>query len=136
MASAYDAAPLIHAGFRGPLRACSSFEITSAIAPSDDGHVSRYRMGSHSIGEFITSSTVIGSVRCAYSFRPALSRAFAAIIGPMCAGAFVFAMYARQYGAKNPPAPATSGGVKGIDGESAHIALPSDCFSNATVRTR
>ncbi len=68
--------------------------------------------------------------------RPAFSRAFAAIIGPMCAGAPVLAMYARQYGAKNPPAPATSGGVNGIVGESAHIALPSDCFSKATVSTR
>src|SRR6185503_21386397 len=93
-------------------------------------------MGSQSIGEFITSSTVMGSVRCAYSFRPALSRALAAIIGPMCGGAPVFVMYARQYGAKNPPAPATSGGVNGIDGESAHMALPSDCFSKATVNTR
>ena len=33
--------PLIHAGFRGPFFACSSFETTSAIAPSDDGQVSR-----------------------------------------------------------------------------------------------
>ena len=37
-------------------------------------------------GEFITSSTVIGSRRWAYSLRVALSRALAAIIGPMCGG--------------------------------------------------
>ena len=54
----------------------------------------------------------------------------------MCGGQPVRWIHARTYGAKKPPAPATSGAVKGMVGDSAHIALPSDCFSQATVSTR
>ncbi len=39
-------------------------------------------------------------------------------------------------GAKNPPAPASSGAEKGWGTDSAHMASESDCFSKATVSTR
>jgi hypothetical protein len=39
-------------------------------------------------------------------------------------------------GAKYPPAPATTWRLNGGAIDSAHIALDSDCFSNATARTR
>jgi hypothetical protein len=39
-------------------------------------------------------------------------------------------------GAKNPPAPASSGAEKGWGTDRAHMASESDCFSKATVRTR
>ena len=39
-------------------------------------------------------------------------------------------------GAKYPPAPATTGMLNGGAIDSAHIALDSDCFSNATAMTR
>src|SRR2546421_722885 len=88
--SAYEYPDLTHAGFRGPFFAVSSDATTIAIAPSDDGHVSPKRIGSQSSGDCITSSTVIGSRRCAYSLRPALARALAATTGPMCGGHPVF----------------------------------------------
>src|SRR5580704_15692933 len=39
-------------------------------------------------------------------------------------------------GAKYPPAPATTGMLNGGAIDSAHMALDSDCFSNATASTR
>ena len=45
-------------------------------------------------------------------------------------------MYSRMYGAKKPPAPAFTCGTKGMRGDSAHVALDSDCFSKVTVSTR
>jgi hypothetical protein len=45
-------------------------------------------------------------------------------------------MYARMWGAKKPPAPATSFWLKGMGSDRAHMASDSDCFSKATVRTR
>src|SRR5260370_42477916 len=39
-------------------------------------------------------------------------------------------------GAKYPPAPATTGMLNGGAIDSAHVALDSDCFSNATASTR
>ena len=39
-------------------------------------------------------------------------------------------------GAKYPPAPASSGMLNGGAIDSAHMALDSDCFSNATASTR
>src|SRR5438128_12106496 len=54
----------------------------------------------------------------------------------MCRGAPDRYMYARISGAKYPPAPATSGAANGIGTDKPHVALLSDCFSNATVSTR
>src|SRR5215467_8944690 len=45
-------------------------------------------------------------------------------------------MYERMCGAKYPPAPASTGIANGGVMDSAHIALDSDCFSNATASTR
>src|SRR5213594_2877573 len=86
IASAYEYPDLTQAGLRGPFFASSADATTIANAPSDDGHVSPKRIGSHRTGEFITSSTVIGSRRWAYSLCPALARALAATTGPMCGG--------------------------------------------------
>ena len=41
-----------------------------------------------------------------------------------------------MWGAKYPPAPASSGAEKGWGTDSAHMASESDCFSKATVSTR
>ena len=61
---------------------------TTAAAPSDDGHDSRKRIGSHSIGDSLTFSIVMsGSFRCAYGFFNALSRSFTATFHPMYSGA-------------------------------------------------
>jgi hypothetical protein len=57
--------PWIHAGL-GEDAATSSAAITSAQAPSEDGQVSSYRIGSQSICEASTDSTVVsGFLRCA-----------------------------------------------------------------------
>jgi hypothetical protein len=57
--------PWIQAGF-GDASATSSAAITSAQAPSEDGQVSSYRIGSQSICEASTDSTVVfGLRRCA-----------------------------------------------------------------------
>ena len=62
---------------------CSS-PMTTAHAPSDDGQVSSNRMGSHSIWELITFSTVwSGWCRWASGFRAPLRRSLAATIAPM-----------------------------------------------------
>ncbi len=57
--------PWIHAGL-GEAAAVSSSTITSAHAPSEDGQVSSYRIGSQSICEASTDSTVVSLLcRCA-----------------------------------------------------------------------
>ena len=79
---------------------------TTAHAPSDDGHDSRNRSGSHSIGDSFTFSIVMsGSCRCAYGFFSAFRRSFTATCQPMYSGAPVCSMYARIHGANAPPAP-------------------------------
>src|SRR6185436_18680020 len=61
------AAPWTHAG-GCPLRvALASFVMTIATAPSEDGHVSRYRIGSHNIFDATTASNVMSGIwTCAY----------------------------------------------------------------------
>jgi hypothetical protein len=60
-----------------------------ATAPSDDGHVSTNRTGSHSIGDSMAFSRVqSGSCRWAYGLRHALSRCLIATMAPMWGGAF------------------------------------------------
>lgn len=109
---------------------------TIAQAPSEDGQVSEYRIGSQSIGEAWTFSRVMScSWRCAYGFFRALRRSLYATSEPTASGAPVRRMYARTCGAKKPPAPASSGCWKGTGSESPHMALDSDCFSKARVRT-
>src|SRR5688572_10034873 len=69
------AVPWIHAGGPGEAAAADSLATTRAHAPSDDGHVSRYRMGSQSIIDSATFSNVVSaSWRCAYGFFKAFSR--------------------------------------------------------------
>ena len=48
------------------LRAVSASAMTSAQAPSEDGQVSSYRIGSHSICEASTDSTVV-SLLCRWA---------------------------------------------------------------------
>ena len=79
--------PWIQAGF-GDRAASSSATITSAQAPSEDGQVSSYRIGSHSICEASTDSTVVSGLRrWAYGFFSAFCRSLAATIAPMWFGA-------------------------------------------------
>src|SRR5215469_16808400 len=67
--------------------AAAGSPITTAHAPSDDGHVSSYRTGSHSIGEAWTFASVMsGCRRCAYGFRAPLRRSFTATMAPTCGG--------------------------------------------------
>ena len=54
--------PWIQAGESADL-AVSSSAMTRAQAPSDDGQVSSYRIGSHSICEASTDSTVVSGLR-------------------------------------------------------------------------
>ena len=62
--------------------------MTTAQAPSDDGHDSRKRTGSHIIGEAFTFSIDMSAIlRCAYGFFNAFLRSFTATIGPTYAGA-------------------------------------------------
>ena len=121
--------PRIHAGWRPSASAASppAWSVnTTAHAPSDDGHDSRNRTGSHIIGDaFTVSSEMSFSCRCAYGFFSAFSRSFTATIGPMSAGAPVRYMYERMYGANAPPAPIDAP----LPEPSANCALPSDCFS-------
>src|SRR4051812_40561831 len=81
--------PWIQAGLVTPDFATADSEaITMAQAPSEDGQVSSKRIGSQSIVEARTDSTVVPSLwRCAYGFFRALFRSFAATIAPMCDGA-------------------------------------------------
>src|SRR3954451_5478415 len=74
--------PWIQAGFLTPDFATASSEaMTSAHAPSEEGQVSSYRIGSHSIVEARTDSTVVPLLcRCAYGFFSAFWRSFAATI--------------------------------------------------------
>ena len=64
--------PRIHAGGRPSAAAAfppSSSVKTTAHAPSDDGHDSRKRTGSHIMGDaFTVSSEMSASFRCAYGF--------------------------------------------------------------------
>src|SRR5690349_882879 len=91
--------PWIQAGAVDP-RAMSSAAMTMAQAPSDDGHVSSYRIGSHSIVEERTSSTDLASRRCAYGFFSAFVRSLAATMAPISVGALERRMYERTCGAK------------------------------------
>ena len=62
--------------------------MTTAQAPSEDGHDSRKRVGSHIIGEALTFSIEMSSIfRWAYGFFRALSRSLTATFHPMCSGA-------------------------------------------------
>src|ERR1700754_5169045 len=54
----------------------------------------------------------------------------------MLRGARESLMYANTCGAKQPPAPAPTGLVKGTGILNAHMAFDSDCFSHAIVSTR
>ena len=68
--------------------AISSLPITSAQAPSEEGQVSSNRIGSHSIWDAITFSSVMsGWCRWASGFFAPLSRSLTATIAPMCVGA-------------------------------------------------
>ncbi len=70
------------------LSAIFSSPITIAAAPSEDGQVSSNRIGSQSIWDDITFSSVIsGWCRCANGFFAPLSRSLTATIAPMWAGA-------------------------------------------------
>src|SRR5436190_4061647 len=95
------AMPWIHATAPSDASATLSLPITIAIAPSDDGHTSRYRSGSQSRND---SSTVFKSMsgrwRCAFGFRNAARRSFTATKWPMWRGAPDRYMYARISGAK------------------------------------
>src|SRR3954447_6822715 len=95
------AMPCTHATEPSDASATCSLPITIAIAPSDDGHVSRYRSGSHSRND---SSTVLRSMsgrwRCAFGLRNAASRSLTATRWPMWRGAPERYMYARISGAK------------------------------------
>src|SRR5262249_7192221 len=99
----------------GDFFAAASLASTIAHAPSEDGHVSRYRIGSHSIGDaFTASSEMSGMCRWAYGFFSAFWRSFTATSIPTSAGAPPRLVYrARTRGAKRRPAPATSGGWNG-----------------------
>ncbi len=77
-----------------------------------------------------------GILRCAYGFLSAFRRSLTATSVPMCPGAPDRRMYSRMCGAKYPPAPTTSEALNGRCVDSAHVALDSDCFSNATTSTR
>ena len=60
-----------------------------AHAPSDAGHDSNRRTGSHTIGESRTiSSEMSSSFKCAYGFFSAFLRSFTATIQPTYSGAF------------------------------------------------
>src|SRR3954451_4271816 len=128
------AEPRIHAGGRPSAAAAlppsSSVKIT-AHAPSEDGHDSRNRTGSHIIGDaFTVSRSMSASFRGAYGILIALRRSLTATIGPMSSGAPVRYMYERMYGANAPPAPIDAP----LPEPSANCALPSDCFSRAIAR--
>jgi hypothetical protein len=77
--------PWIHAGFSMSDRSTAASEaITRAHAPSDDGQVSSYLIGSHSICDAITDSKVVsGFCRWAKGFFSAFCRSFAATMAPM-----------------------------------------------------
>ena len=63
--------------------AAASSPITTAHAPSEDGQVSSYRTGSHSMGEARTDSSVMsGCCRCAYGLRLPLRRSLTATSAP------------------------------------------------------
>src|SRR5690606_41755663 len=80
--------PCTHSGGFGAFLAAPSEARTMAHAPSDDGHVSRYRIGSHSIGVDSTISREMpGLFRWAYSLRSALCRSLTATSAPMWSGA-------------------------------------------------
>lgn len=60
------APPCTHAGGRGERAAPARSVSTIAQAPSEEGQVSEYRIGSHSIGEAWTFSSVMScSCKCA-----------------------------------------------------------------------
>src|SRR5712691_1224156 len=84
------AEPRIHAGARPAFAAASppSRSVrTTAHAPSDDGHDSRKRTGSHIIGDALTFSIEMSAIlRCAYGFFIAFWRSLTATIGPMSSG--------------------------------------------------
>ena len=81
------APPSIHAGSVAASPPASSVS-TMAHAPSDDGQVSEYRSGSHSIIESLTDSKVMpSSCRWALGFLSAFCRSLRATSTPMCSGA-------------------------------------------------
>ena len=72
----------------GAAAAASESPMTTAHAPSEDGHVSSYRTGSHSMGEARTDSSVMsGCRRWAYGFKLPLRRSLTATTAPTCSGA-------------------------------------------------
>src|SRR6266540_2107360 len=127
------AVPSTHAGALGARSAPRSFVSTIAKAPCDEGQDSWKWMGSHSIGDSFTFSIEMSfSWRWAYGFLHALRRSLTATFQPMCSGAPERAMYERIHGAKIPPAPMPPLRPPARP----HCALPSACFSYATVSTR
>src|SRR5690348_18357414 len=65
-------------------RAVASSAIITAHAPSEDGHVSSYRIGSHNMGEACTDSSVMsGCCKCAYGLSAPLRRSLTATIAPI-----------------------------------------------------
>src|SRR5262245_32712067 len=77
-----------HAGLPGDFAAARSLPKIMAHAPSDDGHVSRYRIGSQSMGEAMTWSKVTpGIFTWAYGFLSAFWRSFTATRMPGSSGA-------------------------------------------------
>jgi hypothetical protein len=94
MASLRTAVAWTHAGRVGADPAASSDASTIAQAPSDAGQVSRYRIGSHSIGESATCSKLMSSwCRWAYGFFNAFNRSFTTTLIPTSSGALERRMY-------------------------------------------
>src|ERR1700759_3716305 len=74
----------------GAAEAASESPMTTAHAPSEDGHVSSYRTGSHSIGEASTFSSVMSPCcRWAYGVRAPLRRSLTASSALMFDGALL-----------------------------------------------
>ena len=72
----------------GLASAAGSEPMITAHAPSEDGQVSSYRTGSHSMGEACTDSSVMSACcRCAYGLSAPLRRSLTATSAPMCDGA-------------------------------------------------
>jgi len=78
----------IHATGRPLSSAACSSPMTTAQAPSDDGQVSSYRTGSHSMADACTDSSVMsGCCRWAYGLSAPLRRSLTATIAPISGGA-------------------------------------------------
>ena len=95
------AAPRIHTGGLGESPANASSQITIAQAPSDEGQLSRKRIGSHSMGDASTSCIVISGIcRCDSGLRAPCSLSLTATLIPVSQGAAERRIYSRMIGAK------------------------------------